>query len=267
MEKIIEKISDGLLDFSGKLLMAIIIILVGFKIINIIMKRVNKGIGFNKLEATTRTFISSIINISLKAIVIIMAITAIGVPMTSIIAIVGSFGLALGLALQGGLSNIAGGLMIMIFKPFKVGDFIDTHTDSGTVKEINVFHTVIVTLENKVVVLPNGNLSNSVIVNYTKMNKRNLHLKFSVSYNSDIDKVKKAILDAVKKSGYELSDTETVVALDEHADSALIFILKVWINTKDYWEAKYDICELVKKEFDKRNISIPYPQLDVHLDK
>ncbi len=267
MEKILEKILNGAVDFSGKLLMSIIIILVGFKIISLVMKRINKGIGFNKLEATTRSFISSIINISLKSIVIIMAITTIGVPMTSIIAIVGSFGLALGLALQGGLSNIAGGLMIMIFKPFKVGDFIDTHTDSGTVKEINIFHTVIVTLENKVVVLPNGNLSNSVIVNYTKMPKRRLHLKFSVSYNSDIDKVKKVILDAVKKSGYELEKTETFVGLWEHADSALIFDVKVWINTKDYWDAKYAICELVKKEFDKKGISIPYPQLDVHLDK
>ena len=136
MEKYLDKIIDGLVSFGGKLLLACIIILVGFKLVNFVMKRLHKGIGFNKLEKTSQTFISSIVSIALKTIVIITAVTTMGIPMTTVITIVGSAGLALGLALQGGLSNIAGGVMIMIFKPFKVGDFIDTHTDCGTVKAI-----------------------------------------------------------------------------------------------------------------------------------
>lgn len=267
MEKVLEKITDGIVDFSGKLLLGLIIILVGFKIVKFIMKRLKKGIAFNKLEKSSQTFIASIVNIVLKGIIVITAVTTMGIPMTTVITVIGSFGLALGLALQGGLSNIAGGVMIMIFKPFKVGDFIDTHTDSGTVTEINIFHTVIVTLDNKVVVLPNGNLSNSVVVNYTKNDKRRLEFNFSVSYDSDIDKVKDILNKVAKESGYELADTETVVGLDTHGDSALVFVLKMWINTKDYWDARYTIPELVKKAFDKNKISIPYPQMDVHLDK
>ena len=172
MEKIIEKIVDGSIELVWKVFLAILIIVVGFKIVEFIISKIQRGKGFNKLEKSSQTFISSILVVSLKAIIVIIAITNLGIPLTSVITILGSAGLALGLALQGGLSNIAGGVMIMLFKPFKVGDYIDTHTDSGTVKEINIFHTVLTTIDNKTIVLPNGNLSNTVIVNYTKMKNR-----------------------------------------------------------------------------------------------
>lgn len=267
MDKVIEKIIDALVSFSGKLFIAILIIVIGFKVSKFLMKRIQKGRGFNRLEKSSQTFISSIINIVLKTIVFITAITALGIPMTSIVAIIGSAGLALGLALQGGLSNIAGGVMIMLFKPFKVGDYIDTHTDSGTVKEINIFHTVLNTVDNKTVVLPNAELSNSVIVNYSAMKNRMLMLDFSVDYNSNIDKVKEILYKIAEESQYRLKNKDILVALKEHADSALIFTFRIWVDKDKYWNAKFEILEQVKKAFDKNKISIPYPQLDVHLDK
>ena len=187
--------------------------------------------------------------------------------MTTVITIVGSAGLALGLALQGGLSNIAGGVMIMIFKPFKVGDFIDTHTDSGTVKAINIFHTIITTIDNRTVVLPNGNLCNSVVVNYTAMPERRVDLDVSVSYDSDIDKVRKVLQKVSDDCKYRLEDKETNIFLMKHDESALVFTYRMWVKTEDYWNARFETLENIKKEFDKNKISIPFPQMDVHVKK
>ena len=267
MKEALQGLLDDIIRFGWNLLLAIIILVVGFNIIKIIMNKVKKGKGFNKLEKSSQTFLTSIISMGLKIVVVIMAVTTLGISMASIITIIGSAGLALGLALQGGLSNIAGGVMIMIFKPFKVGDYIDTHADSGTVKEINIFHTVLTTVDNKTVVLPNGNLSNSVIVNYTAMKQRMLDLEVSVSYDSDIDKVKKILYDLGSNFEYALKDKDVFVALKKHADSALIFVFRVWVDKNDYWTAKYQMLELIKKEFDKKKITIPFPQLDIHLDK
>lgn len=267
MKEVLQELLDDIIRFGWNLLLAIIILVVGFNIIKIIMNKVKKGKGFNKLEKSSQTFLTSIISIGLKIVVVIMAVTTLGISMASIITIIGSAGLALGLALQGGLSNIAGGVMIMIFKPFKVGDYIDTHADSGTVKEINIFHTVLTTVDNKTVVLPNGNLSNSVIVNYTAMKQRMLDLEVSVSYDSDIDKVKKVLYDLGSNFEYAIKDKDVFVGLKQHADSALIFVFRVWVDKNDYWTAKYQMLELIKKEFDKKNITIPFPQLDIHLDK
>lgn len=266
MEKLIKKILDGSVELVWKVFIAIIIIVVGFKIVEYILNRVKKTKGFNKIEKTSQSFILSILSVSLKIIVVIIAITNLGIPITSVITILGSAGLALGLALQGGLSNIAGGVMIMLFKPFKVGDYIDTHADSGTVKEINIFHTVLTTIDNKTIVLPNGNLSNSVIVNYTKMKDRRVDIDVSVSYNSDIDKVKKVLQEIAEKNTYRLKNKEIFIGLKEHSDSALIFTFRVWVSKDNYWDARFEMLEQIKKEFDKNNISIPFPQMDVHVN-
>lgn len=269
MEKMIEKFLEGLADFSVKLVVSILIVIIGFKVIQYIVGFIKKGRGFNKLEKSSQTFIASIITVVLKALVIISAVTNIGVPMTSIIAVIGSAGLALGLALQGGLSNIAGGVMIMLFKPFKVGDFIETNSENGTVKEINIFHTVLNTVDDRIVVIPNSGLSNSVVVNYSSMKTRKLDLKFSVGYNSDIDKVKSVLRNVALNSQYLIKNREKdiYIVLSEHADNALIFTFRMPVNTTNYWDAKFEVLEQVKKAFDEEGISIPYPQLDVHLDK
>ena len=267
MEEVLSNIVDGVVNISVKLLFTGLILIIGFKLVKFIMKRIKKSRVFNKLEKSTQTFISSILNIVLKSLVILTAITELGIPMTSIVAVIGSIGLDLGLALQGGLSNIAGGVMIMIFKPFKVGDFIDTHTDSGTVKEINIFHTVLTTYDNKVVIIPNGEMSNKTIVNASKMDKRLLDLEFSVAYDTDILKVKEILTEIAKDNKFRLKDEDILIALKEHGDNALKFMFRIWVLPDNYWNAKFEILEIVKNKFDEEKISIPYQQLDVHLDK
>lgn len=267
MKDVLEQIINGLVSFSGKLFIAILIIVIGLKLVKFIMKKIKKGKAFNKLEKSSQTFISSILSIVLKGIVFLTAITELGIPMTSIVAVLGSAGLALGLALQGGLSNIAGGLMIMVFKPFKVGDFIDTHEDSGTVKEINIFHTVLKTYDNRLIVIPNGTLSNDVIVNYSAMEKRLLDLDIAVDYNSDIDKVKDILKSIADDCKYRVKEDDILVALKEHADSSLKFTLRIWVLKDDYTNAKFELLETIKKTFDKQKIEIPYPKLDVNLKK
>ena len=173
----------------------------------------------------------------------------------------------IGLALQGGLSNIAGGLMILIFKPFKVGDYIQTQGLEGTVKSITMFYTTITTIDNKVIQLPNGNLSNSNIVNFSYNKNRRVDLEISVSYNTDIEKVKKVINKIIENHELILQEEEKLIRLKTHADSALIFTLRVWTKTENYWSVYFDLMESIKKEFDKNKIEIPYKQIDVHLDK
>ena len=267
MENIIDSIINALVKFSGKLFVSILILVVGFKLINLIMNNIKSGKGFNKLEESSKTFIASILSIVFKIIVFITAIATLGIPMTSIVAVITSAGLALGLALQGGLSNIAGGVMIMIFKPFKVGDYIKTQNEEGTVKEINIFNTVLHTIENKVIILPNGNLCNSVIVNYSAMKNRVIVLDVAVDYKSDIKKVKNILQKISDNTEDKLKNKETLIALKEHGNNALIFTFRMWVSNDKYWNVKYKLLEEIKNEFDKAKISIPFPQLDVHLDK
>ena len=267
MKKVLDELVDGSVYLVNRGIVALITLIIGFKIINFIIKRIKKGKGFNKLEKTTQSFLASLISILLKSVVIITCAGELGIPMTSIITLIGSVGLALGLALQGGLSNIAGGVMIMIFKPFKVGDYIDNGTSAGTVKEINIFHTVLSTYDNKVIVIPNGNLSNNVITNYSKYPERLLDITLSVDYKSDLKSVNKVLNDIAEKCQYRIPEKDVVIALKEHADSSLVYTFRIWVKNSDYWKAKFELLEKIKMEFDKNNISIPYPQLDVHLDK
>ena len=267
MEKISQELGNGLIDIAKRGTVAIIILVIGFKLVNFLLKRIKKGKGFNKLEKTTQSFLSSILSILLKCIVIITCAGELGIPMTSIITLIGSVGLALGLALQGGLSNIAGGVMIMIFKPFRVGDFIDNGTNSGTVKEINIFHTVLSTYDNKMIVIPNGNLSNSVVVNYSKYQERLLDITVTVDYKSDLETVKKVLTEIANDCQYRIENKEVLIALKEHSDSSLVYTFRIWVKNSDYWIAKFELLEEIKKEFDKNKISIPFPQLDVHLNK
>ncbi len=267
MEKIIDKLLDGGVDFGLKLIVFALILLIGFKIVKVIIKLLKKGKGFNKLEKSVQTFLISFLSVSLKCIVFVTALGYIGIPMTSLITLFGTASLAVGLAMQGGLTNMVGGLMILIFKPFKVGDWIESNGISGSVEEITIFYTILKTLDCTRVVMPNGELANTNIKNFSSNSKRKLCLDFSVSYNSDIDKVKKVINDVIDKEELILHDEEIFVRLTEHSDSSLKFTVRVWTLNKDFWPVKFNLLENVKKAFDKNKIEIPYPQLDVHLDK
>ncbi len=199
MDSIINNLSNKSVDFVLKALAAIIILLVGFKIVNVIESKLKKPHKFSKLDVTVKSFVISFATISLKTLIVIVVLSIVGVPMASLVTVIGSCAVAIGLALQGGLSNIAGSLMIMIFKPFKVGDYISTNGIDGTVKAITMFYTTLTTIDNRIVQLPNGSLSNSNIINYSANPKRRIDIDLSVSYNSDIDKVKKLINDFISK--------------------------------------------------------------------
>lgn len=264
-EEIIKNLSVKSSDLLVKVILALIVMIIGYRIVNALEKRLKKPGKFSRLDASVKSFIISFITIALKILLMIIVLSIVGVPMASLVTIVGSCAVAIGLALQGGLSNIAGGLMILIFKPFKVGDFINSNGMEGTVKSITMFYTTLVTVDNKVIQLPNGNLSNSNITNYSANEKRRVDINLSVSYSSDIDKVKKVINDVINKHKLILEDEDKFVRLTKHDESALVFTLRVWALTKDYWTVYFDLLEDIKKEFDKNGIEIPFNQLDVHM--
>lgn len=266
-EEIIKDLSLKSSDFVIKIVLALIVMIIGFRIINVIEKRLKKPHKLSKIDPSAKGFIISFVTIALKVILMIVVLSIVGVPMASLVTVVGSCAVAIGLALQGGLSNIAGGLMILIFKPFKVGDFISANGMDGTVKTITMFYTTITTIDNKVIQLPNGNLSNTSIINYSANPTRRVDIDISVSYNSDIDKVKKIVNEIINKHELILQDEDKFIRLKSHAESALIFTLRVWTKTSDYWTVYFDLMEQIKKEFDKNKIEIPYNQLDVHVIK
>lgn len=245
------------------LIIAILFIYIGFKLTNYYIKHLKKN-KFIKTEPTIKNFIISILNIIIKGLIIVIAASIVGIPTTTFFTIIGSCGLAIGLALQGGLSNLAGGIMLIIFKPFKEGDYIEANGKEGKVNNINIFYTTLTTPDNKEISMPNGTLSNSNITNYTHNPIRRLDIEISVSYNTKISKVKDIINKILEKSEYNLKDKENIVRLINHGDNALIFTVKTWVNNKDYWNAKFNLLEEIKEEFDKNKIEIPYPQLDIH---
>ncbi len=267
MEKVLENLITGASDLLIKILISLIILVIGFRLISLLEKSLKKEHKLKALDESAKGFVISFVVISLKILLFVIILSIIGVPMASLVTIVGSCAVAIGLALQGGLSNIAGGLMILIFKPFKVGDYISVDNLEGTVKSITMFYTTVTTIDNKIIQLPNGNLSNSNIINYSYNRKRRVDIDVSVSYNTDIDKVKKVLNSIIDKHELILADEDKVVRLKTHADSALVFTLRVWTKTEDYWNVYFDLMESIKKEFDKNKIEIPYKQVDVHIDK
>ena len=267
MEKFLEKLVDGCIDISAKLLLAVVILAIGSKIIKIVENNLRKENKLKHLEASVKGFLISFISITSKIVLFIAILHILGVPTASIITVFGSCAVAIGLALQGGLSNIAGSLMILIFKPFKVGDYIEVSGKEGTVKSITMFYTTITTFDNKLIQLPNGSLSNSNITNYTANKKRRVDIDISVSYSSDIDKVKKVINELISKNELVLQEENNYVKLSKHDDSALVFAVRVWTKTENYWDLYFDLMESIKKTLDKNKIEIPFPQMDVHINK
>ena len=267
MEEILKNISNKSINLGLELLVGLFVLIIGFRIIAFLEGRLKRSHRFIKIDPTAKSFLISFMSISLKIILLIVFLSIVGVPMASLVTVIGSCAVAIGLALQGGLSNIAGSLMILIFKPFKVGDYISANGLEGTVKYITLFYTTITTIDNKTVQMPNGLLSNSNIINYTHNNERRVDIDLSVSYNSDIDKVKKVVNSIIDKHELILQDKDKVIRLKKHDESALVFTLRVWTKTSDYWTVYFDLMETIKKEFDKNKIEIPYNQLDIHMIK
>lgn len=267
MEKYVDKLVNIGINYGLKLLVCIIILIIGSKLINLLVKFLKKEHKFSKIDASVKTFLISFISILLKVLLFITILSIIGIPMTSLITLLGSAAVAIGLALQGGLSNLAGGLMLLIFKPFKVGDYIESNGNEGYVKAITLFYTTIITIDNRVIQIPNGGLSNSSIVNYSAMKTRMINQIISVSYNADIDKVKKVITEVINKLKYTLKEEPILVRIKSHNTSSVDYIVRFWVNGSDYWNAYFDFMENVKVAFNKNKIEIPYPQMDVHIVK
>ena len=260
-------VTGSVINFIFLAICALIFMLIGFKVSGWIVKLIRKSKGFRKLEDSVEGFLASFISIGLKLLVVIVAATIVGIDVTAFSAVLATLGVTVGLALQGSLSNLTGGLMILISHPFKVGDYIDNHTDSGTVKEIGIFYTKLTTLDNKQITVPNGLLSNATVVNYSVEELRRVDIEFSVSYGSDIDKVNKVMQTVVNASDKVLNDPAPFTALVRQDARALVFVVRAWCKNANYWDVYFYLEENMKKAFDAVGIEIPYNQIDVHFDK
>ena len=255
------------LAWGLKLLGAIVVLLVGLWIIKLVMNRVSKTMEKKNTDPSLRSFLKSMMSITLKILLFISVLMMLGIQMTSFIAILGAAGLAVGLALSGTLQNFAGGVMILLFKPFKVGDLIDAQGYLGIVEEIQIFITILLTLDNKTVVIPNGGLSTGALTNYSTQPTRRVDWSFGIAYGDDYDAAKAMILGFFKADKRILTDPESTIFLGEMADSSVNITARAWVKGEDYWDVFFAMNELFYKNTDKHGLSIPFPQMDVHLDK
>ena len=249
-----------------KILWAIVILIVGIKLTKFAIKIINKTRFHNNLDESVKRFLNSFIKIALYLITIITAAIQLGIPATSFVTVLASCGLAIGLALQGSLSNFAGGLMILIFKPFKIGDYIITSTShEGTVKDINILYTILLTPDNRTVTIPNGTLSNGPVVDVTGNETRRLDVEIGISYDSDAEKALELLSQIASETPQVLPEPEIQTAITAYADSSVNLVLRVWVKTPDYWTATFFINRRLRQLFSENNIEIPYPQMDVHI--
>lgn len=261
----IEKLNSVVLTYGINIFLGIIVLLVGLFISKLLVNYTSKILDNRDVDPSLKPFISSILGWFLKAAVFIAAVNTAGFETTSFIALLGTAGLAIGMALQGSLSNFAGGVLILLLKPFKVGDVISAQGFTGSVSKITAFSTVLKTPDNQVVIVPNGSLANSAIVNINHEKLRRVDFTFGVGYDDDVLKVKETLLKIVTTDQRILTDPKPVITLGELADSSVNFYVRTWVNTEDYWGVYFDLTEKVKLKFDEEKISFPYPQTDVHL--
>ena len=259
------QVSELLSSFGLSLFIALTILILGRQVVKIVIKVISSALERSNTEDTVRIFVTNLLNTLLMIVVFIAAINQLGIQTTSIIAVLGAAGLAIGLALQGSLSNFAAGILIVIYRPYKVGDYIQADNHLGTVDDIQIFSTVLKTPDNKLVIVPNGSIMNGSIVNFSNQDKRRVDIIASCSYEDDIDKVKSVLADILSQDDRILSDPEPRIAVSELADSSVNLIVRPWVKNSDYINVYYSLLEEIKKRFDQEGISIPYPQSDVHI--
>jgi len=266
--KLMTKAGELALAYVPKFLLAIIVLYVGFKFSNYLGKLIGKILEKNKIDPSLKPFLEGIIGTMLKLIVIVASLGMMGIETTSFVAVLGAAGLAVGLALQGSLSNFAGGVLILVFRPFNAGDFIQAQNFSGTVKEIQILYTILNTTDNKVVIIPNGALAGGNIINFSREKLRRVDFNIGVAYNSKIEHVKKVVENIILSQEEVIKDDEDrkyLIRLGELADSSINFTIRVWVKKEDYWDVYFDMTEKIKTEFDKENIEIPFPQRDLNV--
>ena len=267
LERMLEKLYEWVITRGVNVFFGVIFLSIGWKVINKTLKRIRRILESKNADPTITRFLDNVMNVTLKTVLIIIILQYIGVNLTGLTTIVASAGVALSLALKGSLANLAGGVIILVSRPFNVGDFIETTEHSGVVEKISIFYTYLVTFDNKQILIPNGILTDSSIVNYSSKEIRRVDLTFSVSYEEDVIRVKNVLINILKNNELVLEEPEFFVGISMHGDSAINFIVKAWCKTEDYWTVYYDLLETVKIKFDEEGISIPYPQMDLHVKK
>jgi len=265
-QEILAQVYELAVTYGMKFVLAIVVLIVGLIVIKWITKALVRFMRKRKVNESLIPFLKSITSILLKAMLIISVMGMVGIQMTSFIAMLGAAGLAVGLALQGTLQNFAGGVMILLFKPYEVGHFIEAQGYMGTVKEIQIFTTVLTTPDNRKVIIPNSPLATGSITNFSAMPLRRIDFAFGIGYSDDIDKAKEILLKMAQKDDRVLKDENPPeVMVEGLGDSSVNLKLRTWVKSEDYWSLFFDITENVKKQFDRAGISIPFPQRDVHL--
>ncbi len=265
MEHVKEQALVLLVRYGFKLVGALLLLIIGFAIVNLVIRTLDKTLTKGRIDRSLHSFIKSVSSFGLKAVVVIVAATIIDIPPTAFIAILSAAGLAIGLALRDSLANFAGGVLILIFRPFNVGDFIDIGGYSGTVKDIQLLYTALNTTDNRRITIPNGELANGKIINYSVEDRRRIDLVFGVSYDDDIEEVKEILTRIVAAHPLTIKEPEPTIRVAAYQESSIDFTVKVWCKREDYWTIYYDLQEQVKITFDKENISIPFPQIDINI--
>ena len=269
IEKFIQELPQKAWDLGTRVLLAAVVFFVGVQLIKLIRSIVKKSLQHANADIGVSQFLDSFIKGALYLVLVMFVATGFGVDATSIIALIGSAGVAVGLALQGSLSNLAGGVLILLLQPFKVGDYIIEHSkgNEGTVTEIQIFYTKLTTGDNKVIILPNGSLANSSLTNVTDTPDRRMDIKIGISYDSDIKKAKAALQQLLDNDEKVIQDKAKVVFVDDLGDSAVVLGVRCWFKNEDFWDGKWRITENAKYVLEENGISIPFPQIDVHIQK
>lgn len=262
-----ELVSNLVVEYGTALIAAVATLLIGLWIVSLINGFVRRMFERSGVDPSLRSFLGSMISILLKVTVYIAALDQLGVEMTSFMAILGAAGLAVGLALSGTLQNFAGGVMILLFKPYKVGDFIEAQGYAGTVKEIQIFITILTTADNKTVLIPNGPLATDSMINFSTQEKRRVDWTFGISYGDDVDKAYEVLKRLIAEDERILTDPEPFMALHTLADSSVNIVVRAWVEAADYWAVHFRMNEAVYKTFPKEGLSFPFPQMDVHLSR
>lgn len=265
MDKYIESLTEKAVYFAPKILLALVTLLIGLWVISLIRKFVCKRMEARGVEVTVQNFVGSLVGILLKVALVVSVAQIVGIATTSFVAILGAAGLAIGLALQGSLSNFAGGVLLILFKPYKVGDFIEAQGFAGVVEDIQVFNTMMRSGDNKVIIVPNGPMAGGSIVNYSVKSTRRVDMLFGIGYDDDIDKAKGVLQSMLESDERVLKDPAIFIAVKELADSSVNLVVRAWVNSGDYWGLYHDMQENVKKRFDAEGIGIPYPHRELYV--
>jgi len=260
-------ISDYAIPWGLNIFFALLIFIIGKIVVSIIISVLKKVLRRTKMDDILLNFVTSILKTILILFVVIASLNQLGIDTTSLIALLGAAGLAIGLALQGSLQNFAAGVMLLIFRPFKAGDFVEAGGVAGIVESISIFTTIMRTGDNKEVIVPNGTIYGGSITNYSARDTRRIDLVFGIGYDDSIKDAKVIMENIINADPRILKDPETQIAVSELADSSVNFVVRPWVKSEDFWAVKFDLTEKIKLAFDEQGISIPYPQMDVHLNK